>query len=94
MQREKLKKLQKHLRTLKLFKVKEKGHCMVLQKSNDKTRFAIGNLIVVCQPVSLVMQSIFLIGIFSILGLINLENFLICPMKKRSGLFLLVPIKP
>jgi len=39
MQRKKLQKLQKHLRTLKLFKVK--NFKMSLPKSDDKTRFAI-----------------------------------------------------
>jgi len=40
MQRKKLEKLQKHLRTLKLFKVKKHKFTMVLPKSNDKARFA------------------------------------------------------
>lgn len=44
MQRKKLEKLQKHLRTLKLFKVKRSNQFfMVLPKSNDKTRFAMHN---------------------------------------------------
>jgi len=44
MQRKKLQKLQKHLRTLKLFKVnKSNVFKMVLPKSNDRTRFAMFN---------------------------------------------------
>lgn len=42
MQREKLQKLQKHLRTLKLFKVKGKDFSMSLPKKDNK-RFAMNN---------------------------------------------------
>jgi len=44
MQRKKLEKLQKHLRTLKIFKVKGSDNFkMSLPNKNDKTRFAIRN---------------------------------------------------
>jgi len=49
MQREKLQKLQKHLRTLKLFKVKKSNNFkMSLTKKDDKTRFTMRNWIFEC----------------------------------------------